>query len=72
MDKGFQLLTPHFFKSMDRDKLHEQFITYQLLADSDIHESVKEKPGSDVNGYYRIDRLWGYFKDVKIPGTYLF
>ncbi len=78
MDKGFcsvEYFTyryPIFFTSLDRDKLHEQFVSYQLLADSDIPESVKEKSGSDVNGYYRIDDLWGYLKDVKKPGTNLF
>ncbi len=75
MDKGFcsvEYFTyryPIFFTSLDRDKLHEQFVSYQLLADSDIPESVKEKSGSDVNGYYRIDDLWGYLKDVKKPGS---
>ena len=53
---------------MDRDKLHEQFLSYQILGDSNIPESVKEKAGSDGNGYYRIDDLL----DVKKPGTNIF
>ena len=58
--------------SLDRDKLHEQFLSYQLLTDTDIPESVNKKSGSDVNGYYRIDDLWGYLKDLMKPSTNIF
>ena len=34
--------------------------------------AVKKKSGSDVNGYYHIDNLWSYLKDLEKPGTNLF
>lgn len=54
------------FSGMDKERLNEQFLSYQLLRDEDIPEAVKEITSDDL---YRVDALWGFLRDVKAPGT---
>ena len=51
------------------DKLNDQYLSYQILVDEDIPNSVKESTGLDAEHPYRVDVLWHYLKDVKKPGT---
>ena len=57
------------FTDVKIDRLEEQFVNYQLLADSDIPIEVKQKAGLEESDNYCIDDLWGYLKGIKRPGT---
>ena len=51
--------------------LQEEFISYQLLRDTDIPPEVwaEAKVGEDEETYYQIDILWGYLCKVLQIGS---
>ena len=53
------------------DILHEEFVSYQLLNNTDIPaniwEEAKVREGDEA--YYRIDTLWGYVCNIKVLGS---
>ena len=52
------------------EKLHEQFISYQLLVTEDIIQAVREKCGlQNEDDVYHIDDLWSYLATLKTPGS---
>ena len=51
------------------NSLQEQFLNYQLLEAEDISKQVKESAGLDDDDPHRIDVLWGYLRNIKVPGT---
>ena len=53
------------------DKLNDQYLSYQILVDEDIPNSVKESTGLDAEHSYR-DVLWYYLKsqEQNINSTY--
>ncbi len=53
------------------DMLQEEFVSYQLLRDTDIPIQVWEvaKVGEDEAVYYRIDVLWGHLCKIKEIGS---
>ena len=63
-------LYPNVFVDMNMEKLHEQFISYQLLVAEDIIQAVREKCGlQNEDDVYRIDDLWSYLATLKTPGS---
>ena len=62
-------LYPNVFVDMNMEKLHEQFIYYQLLVTEDIVEAVHEKCGLQNEDVHCIDDLWLYLETLKTPGT---
>ena len=52
-------------RSLILDKLNDQHLSYQLLVDEDVPNSVKESTGLDAEHPYRVDVLWHYLKNVK-------
>lgn len=53
------------------EALQEEFISYQLLSDTDIPTNVWEnaKVGEDEDVYYRIDALWGHLCQMPTVGS---
>ena len=51
------------------EKLHEQFIFYQLLVTEDIVQAVREKHALTDDDTHRIDDLWSYLATLKMFGT---
>ena len=52
------------------EKLHEQFICYQLLVTEDIFQAVCEKCGlQNEDDVHPIDDLWLYLATLKTPGS---
>ena len=63
-------LYPNIFVDMNMEKLHEQFIRYQLLVTEDIFQAVCEKCGlQNEDDVHRIDDLWSYLATLKTPGS---
>ena len=60
------LMEPH-----EMELLQEEFISYQLLRDTDIPPEVwaEAKVGEDEEKYYQIDILWGYLCKVLQIGS---
>ena len=51
------------------EKLHEQFIFYQLLVTEDIVQAVREEHALTDDDTHRIDDLWSYLATLKMFGT---
>lgn len=65
------------FKPNEIDKLKEEFVNYmcQALFRDDIPNSVWDQAicyenddGIEKNAYHRMDIIWGFLADMKIPG----
>ena len=65
----FISLYPKVFSDINMEKLHEQFIFYQLLVTEDIVQAVREKYALTDDDTHRIDDLWSYLATLKTPGT---
>jgi hypothetical protein len=59
---------PTILGSINKDKLYEQFIAYQMLNEKDIPSYIKESARFDEQPK-KIDIFWGYLKDILVPGT---
>ena len=57
-----KLITP-----TEKELLQKEFISYQLLTDTDIHCGIWEeaKVAEDEDAYYRIGILWNYLFEVQ-------
>ena len=53
------------FTDLNMDRLHEQYLSYQLLLDEDVPNSVKESTGVSSGQPYRVDVLWAHLKDAR-------
>ena len=56
---------------IEMDILQEEFVSYQLLSDTDIPHHVWEeaKVHEDEAAYYRIDTLWGLIRQIQTVGS---
>ena len=57
---------PSFFENLNMDLVNEQFLSYQIMSEEDIPHSLKDDPDG---GACNVDKLWGYLKNLKRPGT---
>ena len=48
------------------DVVNDQFLSYQTMREENIPDSLKGNPDG---GLCIVDKLCGYFKDLKKPGT---
>ena len=55
--------------SLDMNKLSEQFLAYQVLVEEDIPATVKESAKLTREDPFRVDILWSYLKNIKLPGS---
>lgn len=64
---------PLILKDIDLDKLHEQFLDYQIFDEVDLPERIKDACNIDQeeqdNKLCRVDILWSFFNECKVPGT---
>ena len=58
-----------FPTSLDMNKLSEQFLAYQVLVEEDIPATVKESTKLTREDPFRVDILWSYLKNIKVPGS---
>lgn len=57
---------PSILEHLNMDSVNDQFLSYQTMREEDIPDSLKDDPDG---GPCNIDKLWGYLKDLKKPGT---
>jgi hypothetical protein len=57
---------PSILGHLNMDLVNDQFLNYQIMREEDIPDSLKD----DLDGGpCKVDKLWGYLKDIKKPGT---
>ncbi len=70
---------PNLMSAISADGIYEAFTDYQTLNDNDfeerawedarILEGVKKDMDGEISFHFRIDVLWSYIADMKIPGS---
>ena len=57
---------PSLLSHLNKDLVNDQFLSYQLMSDRDIPPSFI---GGCDDSSCNVDKLWGFLKDFKKPGT---
>ena len=56
-------------KNNKKDKLHSQFLNYQVLSEDDLPQVIRDAITSSEYGNCLVDILWDFLRGVKVPGT---
>ena len=56
-------------KNIQKDKIHSQFLNYQVLSEDDLPQVIRDTVASSEYGNCLINILWDFLGGVKVPST---
>ena len=56
-------------KDIQKDKIHSQFLNYQVLSEDDLPQVIRDTVASSEYGNCPIDILWDFLRGAKVPST---
>ena len=56
-------------RNIQKDKIHSQFLNYQVLSEDDLPQVIRDTVASSEYGNCLINILWDFLGGVKVPST---